>query len=348
MARGALWRLSGWKAYALTVAAVLLATAAQTVLGPAYGSAFTFVPYYFAVMLSAAIGGLIPALVAMTLGYAVFTIVFLNPGSLLIRGTSELTGLAIYLFLSVSTGLLTESLHNARHRVDVTRERLRVTLLSIADAVITTNAHGQVDFMNPAAEALTRWDAEQANHLPISTVFLAVDEDTRGALENPAVTALKTGAIVTVRGDAVLLAKDGSQCSVDNGAAPIRDTGGRVVGSVLVFRDVTELRRAEAASARLAEIVTSSDDGIISKDLQDRITSWNHGAEIIFGFTATEAVGKEIGLIAPEDRREEMRLDPGTNQTRRTDRPLRNDSSSQGRQRAQCLPDHLADLQLAA
>ena len=67
-------------------------------------------------MLSAAIGGLIPALVAMTLGYAVFTIVFLNPGSLLIRGTSELTGLAIFLFLSVSTGLLTESLHNAQRR----------------------------------------------------------------------------------------------------------------------------------------------------------------------------------------------------------------------------------------
>ena len=55
---------------------------------------------------------------------------------------------------------------------------MRVTLLSIADAVITTNARGQVDFMNPAAEALTRWDAEQAIHLPISTVFLTVDEDT--------------------------------------------------------------------------------------------------------------------------------------------------------------------------
>jgi PAS domain S-box-containing protein len=307
ISRGALWRLSGWKAYALTVAAVLLATAVQALLGPAFGSAFTFVPFYFAVMLSAAIGGLIPALVAMVLGYAIFSVGFLSPGSLIIHGTSELTGLAIYLFLSVSTGLLTESLHNARRRIDVIRERLRVTLLSIADAVITTDARGQVDFMNPAAEALTRWDAEQAVHLPISTIFLTADERTRVALENPAVTALKTGAIVSVRGDAVLLAKDGSQRSVDNSAAPIRDAAGRVVGSVLVFRDVTELRRAEAASARLAEIVTSSDDGIISKDLNGRITSWNHGAEKIFGYSASEAVGQGITLIAPAERKEEMR-----------------------------------------
>ena len=74
-----------------------------------------------------------------------------------------------------------------------------------------------------------------------------------------------------------------------------------------MFRDVTELRRAEAASARLAEIVTSSDDGIISKDLQGRITSWNHGTEKIFGFTAQEAVGQDIALIAPEDRKPEAR-----------------------------------------
>jgi len=81
----------------------------------------------------------------------------------------------------------------------------------------------------------------------------------------------------------------------------------QVAGRVWSFRDVTERRLAETTSHRLSAIVASSDDAIVGKDLNSLITSWNSGAERIFGFTAEEMIGKSIMRLIPEDRREEER-----------------------------------------
>ena len=89
----------------------------------------------------------------------------------------------------------------------------------------------------------------------------------------------------------------------------MRDGDGATVGAVLVFRDVTERRRAEDARARLAAIVDSSDDAIVSKTLDGVIRSWNAGAERLFGYTAAEAVGRSITLIIPPERQDEERHD---------------------------------------
>ena len=88
---------------------------------------------------------------------------------------------------------------------------------------------------------------------------------------------------------------------IDDSGAPIHDAQGEVVGVVLVFRDITERRRAEAVRTRLAAIVESSDDAIISKDLDGIITSWNQGAERIYGYTAAEVIGQPIALLIPPD-----------------------------------------------
>jgi PAS domain S-box-containing protein len=305
---------------------------------------------------------------------------------------------------------------------------LRVTLASIGDAVISTDAEGRVTFMNTVAEALTGWPQAEAQGRPLPEVFHIVNEETRRPSENPALRALREGTIVGLANSTILIARDGTERPIDDSAAPIRDEAGVRAGAILVFRDVTERRaaevalrrkeeelrdfiekatvglhwvgadgtilwanraelellgyareeyvgrnivefhvdrpaiddimrrllgkeevrsyearlrckdgsikhvlinssglwegerflhtrcfthditdrkRAEEAQARLAAIVESSDDAIVSKTLDAVITSWNRGAERLFGYTAAEAVGQPITLIIPPERLDE-------------------------------------------
>ena len=118
---------------------------------------------------------------------------------------------------------------------------------------------------------------------------------------------LREGTVVGLANHTVLIAKDGTERPIDDSAAPIRDAGGRLAGVVLVFRDVTERRRAEEARRRLAAIVESSDDAIIGKDLDGTITSWNAGAERVYGYPAAEVLGKPFSVLVPPDRTDEVR-----------------------------------------
>jgi PAS domain S-box-containing protein len=186
------------------------------------------------------------------------------------------------------------------------RERLRVTLESIGDAVISTDARGRVTLLNPIAAALTGWTNEAAAGAPLATVFRIVNERTRRPVEDPVAKVLASGRIVGLANHTVLIARDGTDRAIDDSAAPIRDSKGSVIGVVLVFRDVTEQRKAERSMRVLASIVESSNDAIIGKDLSGTITSWNQGAEHIFGYTAAEAVGRPIAILAPPDRADEM------------------------------------------
>jgi len=124
------------------------------------------------------------------------------------------------------------------------RERFRTTLTSIGDAVMVTDAQGRVTLLNPAAQALTRWDADAIGR-PIDEVFRIVNEATRNTVENPVTKVLREGAIVGLANHTVLIGRDGTEVPIDDSGAPIRDGRGRVVGVVLVFRDITARRAAE-------------------------------------------------------------------------------------------------------
>ena len=204
-----------------------------------------------------------------------------------------------------------QSILAARRRAeDALRQQsewLRVTLASIGDAVITTDAEGRVTFLNAVAQSLTGWSQTDALGHLLTDVFRIVHEDTRQPVDNPAVRALQTGTVVRLANHTVLIARTGEEHPVDDSAAPIRDKSGATIGSVLVFRDVSERKRTELARAHLAAIVESSEDAIISKNLDGIILSWNKGAEQLFGFTAREAIGQPITMLIPPERLDEER-----------------------------------------
>ncbi|MEG3958562.1 diguanylate cyclase [Microcoleus sp. herbarium2] len=122
------------------------------------------------------------------------------------------------------------------------KELAQVTLQSIGDAVITTNAQGNVRYFNPIAEQLTGWKAHEAQGLPLSAVFVIVHEVTRKPVENPIGKALLEKPIVGLAKDSILIARDGTEYAIENSAAPIRDRQGQIIGAVIVFHDVTESR----------------------------------------------------------------------------------------------------------
>ena len=127
------------------------------------------------------------------------------------------------------------------------REWLSVTLASIGDAVIATDTGGRVTFMNPVAEALTGWKLTEAWQKPVRNVFHIINEDTRHEVENPVARVLQEGVTIGLANHTLLVRKDGTEVPIDDSAAPIQEAGGKILGVILVFRDIAERKRVEAA-----------------------------------------------------------------------------------------------------
>lgn len=186
---------------------------------------------------------------------------------------------------------------------------LEVTLASIGDAVIVTDVHGRVTFLNSVAEVLTGWSSQEAKSYELTRIFRIINEYTRQVVEDPAAKVLQTGTILGLANHTLLLARDGREIPINDSAAPIRLPNGELFGVVVVFRDISEERRAEHARAWLASIVESSVDAIVSKTLDGIITSWNPGAVRLFGYAPEEIIGKPVTtIIPPELRHEEVEV----------------------------------------
>ncbi|MCX7279665.1 MAG: EAL domain-containing protein [Burkholderiales bacterium] len=122
-------------------------------------------------------------------------------------------------------------------------ELMRVTLESIGDAVITTDATGHVDWLNPVAEHMTGWLAAEAKGLPMEQVFHIVNEHTRALAESPVAMCLQQRQAAGLPHHTLLISRDGREFGIEDSAAPILDTSGTLHGVVLVFHDVSEQRR---------------------------------------------------------------------------------------------------------
>lgn len=125
------------------------------------------------------------------------------------------------------------------------KEKLRITLYSIGDGVITTDKQGRVEIFNQVAENLTGWKQDEARGKLLTTVFDIYNEATGESCENPVEMVLKSGNIVGLANHTVLKSKDGKERAIADSAAPIKNQQGEILGVVLVFRDVTETKEKE-------------------------------------------------------------------------------------------------------
>jgi diguanylate cyclase (GGDEF)-like protein/PAS domain S-box-containing protein len=132
------------------------------------------------------------------------------------------------------------------------KERAQVTLNSIGDAVVTTDASGEVTYMNLVAETMTGWCCQDALGQPLAEVFKIIDGATGQVAANPAQRAIDEDKTVDLAANCILIRRDGTESAIEDSAAPIHDRDGRVTGAVIVFHDVSESRAMAAKMSYLA------------------------------------------------------------------------------------------------
>jgi len=162
-------------------------------------------------------------------------------------GTGTVLGIYTQRNMKKVSGAFRTSLWEAHERANElieSRQWLQTTLESVGDALIACNRDRRVELMNPVAQRLTGWTLEEAKGRRLESVFKILDEETREPVDPSAHGQPKDPS---AKHYSLLLAKDDTEYLIDQSAAPIRDAEGEVAGVVLVFRDVTDLRRREVA-----------------------------------------------------------------------------------------------------
>ncbi|MGM0432107.1 MAG: transporter substrate-binding domain-containing protein [Spirochaetota bacterium] len=142
----------------------------------------------------------------------------------------------------------------AEQKILAERERLSITLRSIGDGVITTDTDGRIELINRVAEELTGWNTDEAMGQPLEEVFHIVHEYTGKTCENPVKKVIETGEVVELANHTMLISKNGNRYIIEDSGAPIRDYQSRIVGVVLVFRDMTEEYRLKERMQQTAKL----------------------------------------------------------------------------------------------
>ncbi|MCF7929060.1 MAG: PAS domain S-box protein [Spirochaetales bacterium] len=190
-------------------------------------------------------------------------------------------------------------------------EKLRITLDSIGDAVITTDLDGNVIRMNPVAEKLTGWTVDTAKGKKLQEVFRITKADTREVLDNPVEKVIKTGEVVGLANHTVLLSKDGHEYQIADSAAPIKDKDQNIEGVVLVFRDVSEKYEREKQitenERKYRGLFNSIRDAILVTDTDRNIIDCNSAFSDVFGYSLEDIRGKKtVSVYKNEDEYTQM------------------------------------------
>jgi PAS domain S-box-containing protein len=187
-----------------------------------------------------------------------------------------------------------------RLRSEAASAQLAAIVASSDDAIMSVSLDGRIKTFNAAAERLYGYTAAEVMGYPVTMLI----PPERHKEEESILAQVRAGNSVQ-RHETVRLTKDKRLIDVSLTVSPMRDGAGRIIGASKIAHDITERLRDQAAKAQLAAIVASSEDAIISKDLNGQIQSFNAAAERMFGYPAREAVGKSIRMLIPHDRQSE-------------------------------------------
>jgi PAS domain S-box-containing protein len=195
----------------------------------------------------------------------------------------------------------------AEEALRASEELHRTTLASIGDAVISTDADGNAKTMNAVAEQLTGWPSKDAAGRPLTEVFRIVNAKTRKTVENPVAKVIASGQIVGLANHTLLIARDGSERQIADSAAPIRDDADKILGVVLVFRDVTEeyaaAERLRNSEADLRQAQRVAQVGSWRFDLNTNSVTASEQARRIYGLGDQElTIAQAQGIPLEKDR----------------------------------------------
>jgi PAS domain S-box-containing protein len=187
-----------------------------------------------------------------------------------------------------------------RTQAALASRRLIAIIESSDDAIVSKDLDGIITSWNPAAEQMFGYTANEAVG---QSIRMIIPPERQGE-EDTVLARVRSGEAIT-HFETIRRRKDGTLIPISLTVSPIRDDAGRVIGASKIARDISERAQAAVASRRLAAVVESSDDAIITKDLNSIITSWNSAAERMFGYTAAEAIGQSIRMLIPEELQDE-------------------------------------------
>lgn len=198
-------------------------------------------------------------------------------------------GLGFGIFLAWFTRYHVERLGTRLLQIE---ERWTATLGSIGEAVIATDSEGRITFLNSIAAALTGWQPHEALNQPLGNVLKLINEDSGMTADNEFLHVLNEKKVLAVANHVDLVTRDGREVPVEHSAAPILAGGGKVIGVVLVFRDVAERRQEQIATREQAALLELTQDSVFVIDMEGKILFWSRGAEAMFGFSKDRAIGQ--------------------------------------------------------
>jgi PAS domain S-box-containing protein len=188
-----------------------------------------------------------------------------------------------------------------RKEAEAQQAWLAAVVASSTDAIIGRDLDGAITSWNPAAETLFGYTVQEVLGRPASILA----PPARLAEVEEHLACLRQGNAVSTL-ESQRQRKDGTILDVSLSSSPVRDSDGCLIGSANIMRDITHEKQLVVEQERLAAVVTSADDAILTRSLDGRIASWNAAAERLFGYTAQEAIGKPLTLIIPPDRAAEF------------------------------------------
>jgi two-component system, sporulation sensor kinase E len=291
------WLIRYGAAILAVVAIALIRGALTPLIGP---TSFPFTRFFCAVIFAAWFGGFRPAVLAIALSILAADWFFAAPTrTLRISGRDDQIAALVLVIVGFGTALLSRSQRSAVDRAlraenseRNERQRFETTLGSIGDAVIATDPDGRITLMNRVAEELTGWTIQEAQNRPLSEVFRIVNQETRKTVEDPVEKVRRLTQVVGLANHTILISRSGQEFAIDDSGAPILRPDGSLAGVVLVFRDVTDSRRAEERLTEQAALLEQAWAAIIVSDEAGTIKYWNPAAENLYGWARDEAIGR--------------------------------------------------------